>query len=78
MRDDTKQVKGQNMIKNTCMCAPAVGGSPLLTSSAVAQANPATALTAIHRFCPPYEALTMGIMGPMAVEELAPSRREIP
>jgi hypothetical protein len=70
MRDDTKQVKGQTMIKNTCMCAPAVAASPLLTSSAVAQVNPATSLTAIHRVSPLHEAPMMGIMGPMAVEEL--------
>ena len=103
------------MIKKMSIRAAAIGASLVLASSAVAQANPATPmtaiessaaqlcgaitrnptkagvmdgltslqnrgldetdgalviLTAIHHVCPQHEALMMGIMGPMAAEEV--------
>jgi hypothetical protein len=103
------------MINKTFMRAAVIGASLVLTSSAVAQANPATPMpviessaahlcgaitgnptkagvmdgltslqnrgldeadgamvliTAIHHVCPQHEALMMGIMVPMAAEEV--------
>ena len=103
------------MFKNTFLYAAAIGASAVLTSSAVAHANPATPLpviessatqlcgaindnpsddgvmdgmtslqdkgldemdgalvliTAIHHVCPQHEELLMGIMDPIAAEEL--------
>ncbi len=103
------------MIKKAVLCAAVIGVSAMLTSSAVAQANPATPMpviessaaqlcgaingnptkdgvidgmnsldnrgldqldgalvliTAIHHVCPQHEALIMGVMGPMAAEEI--------
>jgi hypothetical protein len=42
------QTKGKAMIKNTLLCAAAIGASAVLTSSAVAQANPATPIPVIE------------------------------
>ena len=106
---------GNAVIKKTVLCAVDIGASAVLTSSAVAQANPATPIpviessaaqlcgaingnptedgviagmnslenrgldemdgalvliTAIHHVCPQHEALMMGIMGPIAAEEI--------
>jgi hypothetical protein len=103
------------MNKRTALFAAVIGVSAVLTSSAVAQANPATPMpliessaaqlcgvingnpteggvidgmyslenrgldemdgalvliTAIHHVCPQHEALMVGVMGPIAAEEL--------
>ena len=103
------------MIKKTVLCAAVIGASAVLSSSAVAQANPATPMsaiessaaqlcgainddptadgvidgisslenkgfdeidgalvliTAIHHVCPQHEALMMGVIDPVAAEEL--------
>jgi hypothetical protein len=113
--EHSAQTKGIAVIKKTVLCAALIGATAVLTSSAVAQANPATPMpviessaaqlcgaingnptkdgvmdgmnsldnrgldqvdgalvliTAIHHVCPQHEALMMGIMGPMAAEEL--------
>ena len=109
------EVKGIAVNKNLLFCAAVVGVGTLLTSSAVAQANPATPMpvidssaaqlcgvinndpsddgvldgmnslqdkgldemdgalvliTAIHHVCPQHEDLLMGVMDPIAAEEL--------
>jgi hypothetical protein len=103
------------MIKNTVLCAAAIGVSAVLTSSTAAQANPATPMpviessaaqlcgaingnptddgvmdgmnslqgngldemdgalvliTAVHHVCPQHEDLLMGVVDPIAAEEL--------
>lgn len=103
------------MNKKTILCAAVIGASAVLSSSAVAQANPATPMpaiessaaqlcgaingnptadgvidglnglenggldeidgalvliTAIHHVCPQHEALMMGVLNPVAAEEL--------
>ena len=113
--EHSAQTKGIAVIKKTVLCAAVIGASAVLTSSAVAQANPATPMpviessaaqlcgaingnptedgvidgmnslenrgldemdgalvliTAIHHVCPQHEALMMGIMGPIAAEEI--------
>lgn len=109
------EVKGIAVNKKILLCATVVGVGTLLTSSAVAQANPATPMpvidssaaqlcgainddpsddgvldgmnslqdkgldemdgalvliTAIHHVCPQHEDLLMGVMNPIAAEEL--------
>jgi hypothetical protein len=103
------------VIKKMVLCAAAIGASAVLSSSAVAQANPATpmptiessaaqlcgalnanptadgmlnglkslqdrgfdetdgalvVITAIHHVCPQHEALVMGVVNPIAADEL--------
>ena len=103
------------MIKKAVLCAAVIGASAVLSSSAVAQANPATPMpviessaaelcgaingnptadgvidgiislenrgfdeidgalvliTAIHHVCPQHEALMMGVIDPVAAEDL--------
>ena len=45
---DSTQTKGIAVIKKTILCAGVIGASAVLTSSAVAQANPATPSTVIE------------------------------
>ena len=46
--EHSTQTKGIAVIKKTVLCAAVIGASAVLTSSAVAQANPATPLTVIE------------------------------
>lgn len=46
--EHSTQTKGIVVIKKTILCAAVIGASMVLTSSAVAQANPATPLTVIE------------------------------
>ena len=46
--EHSTQAKGIAVIKKTVLCAAVIGASAVLTSSAVAQANPATPLTVIE------------------------------
>ena len=46
--EHSTQTKGIVVIKKTILCAAVIGASVVLTSSAVAQANPATPLTVIE------------------------------
>lgn len=115
MRERKNKRREKAMFNNTFLCAAVIGASAVLTSSAVAQANPATPMpviessatqlcgaingnpsddgvmdgmaslqdkgfdemdgalvliTAIHHICPQHEELLMGIMDPIAAEEL--------
>jgi hypothetical protein len=113
--EHSAQTKGVAVIKKTVLCAAIIGASAVLSSSAVAQANPATPMpviessaaqlcgaingsptadgvidgisslensgldeidgalvliTAIHHVCPQHEALMMGVLDPIATEEI--------
>ena len=46
--EHSTQTKGIAVIKKTVLCAAVIGASAVLTSSAVAQTNPATPLTVIE------------------------------
>jgi hypothetical protein len=113
--EHSARTKGIAVMKKTVLCAAIIGASAVLTSSAVATANPATPMqqiessagqlcgainrsptedgviagmnslentvldevdaalvliTAIHHVCPQHKALMMGVMDPIAADEL--------